>query len=86
MNDSLLGASTVKPRTRSTPCGGFQWTCPFCGTSRLNAAADESGRENALVALRTHIVASDGADHGPRHDYPPEFDHGRLPDHVVQRD
>lgn len=67
---------------RPSTLKGFRWTCPFCGTSRLNASGDESGRENALAALRTHIVASDGAGHGPRNEYPGAIDDVTLAEHV----
>lgn len=68
------------------PRGGFRWKCPLCGKSRLNATEDESGEENAIAAIRTHIVASDGADHGPRGEYPAGFDPRGLAEHVVRVD
>ena len=65
------------------PRGGFRWDCPFCGTSRLNASDDASGKQNAIAALRTHIVASDGGEHGPKNEYPADFDPRELAEHVV---
>lgn len=69
-----------------TPRGGFRWECPFCGTSRLNASEHESGEENAISALRTHVIASDDADHGPTGEYPAGFDPGDLADHLARED
>lgn len=66
--------------------GGFRWECPLCGMSRLNASKDESGEKNALAALRTHIIASDGTEHGPKNEYPADFDHETLAEHVVRVD
>lgn len=71
---------------RPAPRGGFRWECPFCGTSRLNTSEDRSGEENALAALRTHILASDGIEHGPKNEYPADFDPGALAEHVVRVD
>lgn len=71
---------------RRAPRGGFRWECPFCGTSRLNASDDESGQDNALAALRTHIVASDGIEHGPKNEYPVDFDPGTLAEHMERVD
>lgn len=65
---------------------GFEWTCPFCDQSRFNVSEDESGNENAVSALRSHILASGGAGHGPVNAYPPEFDPESLADHVVPLD
>ena len=76
----------MNPTARSSARTGYEWRCPICSKSRLNASDDESGRENAVVALRTHVVASDGADHGPRHEYPARFDAESLADHVVRID
>ena len=52
------------------PRGGFEWTCPYCGASRLNKSEDDSGRANAIAALRTHIQASEGTGHGPKNEFP----------------
>lgn len=71
---------------RPAPDGGFRWECPLCGMSRLNASDDESGGENALAAVRTHIVASDGAEHGPKNEYPADFNPGTLAKQVVRVD
>lgn len=58
-------------RSRSSE-GGYQWTCPYCGESRVNKLGDDGGKEGAIAALRTHIQASDGGGHGPRHSFPSE--------------
>lgn len=50
--------------------GSYRWTCPFCGPARINRPGGERGKENAIVALRTHIIASDGDSHGPRNEFP----------------
>lgn len=65
---------------------GFRWTCPFCGTSRLNTSGADSGEQNGVAALRSHVLASEGADHGPVDAYPAGFDPDTLSDHVVQLD
>lgn len=69
-----------------SPRGGFRWECPICGMSRLNASEDESGERNAIAALRTHVIASDGADHGPKGEYPVGFDPRGLAGHVIRAD
>ena len=51
------------------PREGFRWTCPYCGASRLNKSG-ESEEENAVAALRAHILATDGSEHGPKNEYP----------------
>lgn len=71
---------------RPSPRGGYRWECPYCGASRLNTSEEESGEENAIAALRTHIVASDGADHGPENEYPADYDAVDLAEHVVRVD
>lgn len=75
--------STVRP-TGDVPDGGYEWTCPFCGKSRLNSSAGGSGRQNAIAALRTHVLASDGDGHGPRNEPPGELDSLTLSEHVVR--
>lgn len=67
----------------SAPRGGFRWTCPYCGASRLNKSR-ESKEENAIAALRTHILASDGSEHGPTNEYPDEYGSLTFSDHVVR--
>lgn len=64
--------------------GGYEWTCPYCGTSRVNVSEDEAGERYAIAALRTHIVASDGAEHGPRNELPTDFDEVTLAENVEQ--
>lgn len=66
--------------------GGYRWTCPYCGTSRVNVVEDEAGQRHALTALRTHITASDGAEHGPRNELPTDFDEVTLSEHVERVD
>lgn len=73
-------------KEQPVPGGGFRWECPRCGMSRLNASEDASGEENALAAVRTHIVASDGTEHGPKNEYPADFEPGTLVEHVVRVD
>lgn len=73
---------TDRPASR----GGFRWECPFCGQTRLNRSEDGAGEENAITALRTHIISSDGDEHGPRNEYPPGFDPRVLPEHVIEVD
>lgn len=75
------------PRDRSAgrgdgPTEGYEWTCPFCGKSRISTAGGEAGEQNAIAALRSHILASVGADHGPRNELPPTGSL-TLSDHVV---
>lgn len=71
---------------RSVESDGYRWTCPLCGLSRLNPSGEENGEENAVTALRAHVLASVGDGHGPRSELPPEVDERRLTDHVVRVD
>lgn len=66
-------------RRDSAPSGGlpthteFEWICPYCGKSRINRYTgedEEEGEANAVAALRSHIVVSDGDGHGPRNEVP----------------
>jgi len=61
---------------------GYRWTCPFCGESTVNKSTGEFGWRNAETALRTHLVATDGADHGPRYEFPLGMDDLELAEHV----
>ena len=61
---------------------GYRWTCPFCGESTVNKSTGEFGWRSAETALGTHLVASDGAEHGPRYEFPREMDELELADHV----
>ena len=63
---------------------GYEWTCPICGQSRMNNQSGPDGEENAIAALRTHIVASDGSEHGPRNESPPALDTLSLEEYVVE--
>lgn len=63
---------------------GVRWTCPICGTSRFNRSDDGSGEQRAVAALRSHVLASGGAGHGPVNEYPEGFDPDTLPDHVTR--
>jgi hypothetical protein len=78
--------ATTAGRRKTTPIpeGGYEWTCPYCGQSRTNSSNGEDGETNAIKALRTHIVASDGDDHGPRNELP--TDDLTLSDHVERVD
>lgn len=70
----------------STAGESVRWTCPFCGLSRVKPSMDGSAEENALVALRTHVVSSEGDGHGAQYEYPPAFDPATLADHVTSED
>lgn len=70
----------------SMPDGKFKWVCPFCDTSRVNVSNAEGGRENAIAALQGHILASDGAAHGPRNRFPDGFEDIDLPENIVRID
>jgi len=70
----------------SAPQGGFEWTCPYCGASRLNKSGGGEGGANAIVALRTHILASDDTEHGPVNEYPDGYGPAKLSHHVVRVD
>jgi len=63
--------------------GGFRWEYPLCGKSRLKVSIDESEEEDAINALRAHIFASVGTNHGPRNEYLPDFDREDLAEHVI---
>lgn len=75
------GSSSDGPESWNGTEDGYRWTCPLCGTSHLNTSDGERAKENAIVALRTHIVASDGGNHGPRNEFPPDTPL-TLSDHV----
>ncbi len=62
---------------------GFRWECPFCGESRLKPLEGESGKQNAITALRSHIMATDGRRHGPKNAFPDGFERAELTDNVV---
>jgi len=68
------------------PENGYQWRCPYCGKSRVNAADGEQGRQNALSALQNHIYASDGDGHGPRRDHPDDIDEQVFSEYVDRVD
>ena len=61
--------------------GGFRLGVPYCWTSRITEEY-ESAKETALAALRGNIFASDGTVHGPRNEYPAEFETEKLTEHV----
>lgn len=61
---------------------GYRWECPYCGQTRTNAAASEAGEANALGALRSHIIATDGADHGPHNELPADAETLALSEYV----
>lgn len=71
---------------RSRPDGGFQWTCPYCGKSQLNRSGGADGEANAIAALRSHVVASAGAGHGPVDEVPADADASTLSQHVDEVD
>lgn len=68
------------------PREGFRWECPYCGGSRLNVSKDESGKIHAIAALRTHIMAMDGTEHGPKNEFPADFETLDLAEYVVRVD
>lgn len=78
------GASTfVRPPETDAPGGKVcRWTCPFCGESRTSLVAGGGRREGAMNSLRTHIRATDGNGHGPKHQYPMDPDSLALAEHV----
>lgn len=53
---------------------GYRWECPFCGKSRRKLRDEESAIQNAITALRMHILATNAAEHGSRYSLPAEFD------------
>ena len=83
MIPSGISPAIVAMSKHSTAKSGFRWTCPYCGASRLNRSPDDDGSSNAVVALRTHVQASDGAEHGPKNEFPGSFSDLTLADHVV---
>lgn len=83
--DGMDDESSDRRKKGTSPSGGYEWTCPYCGKSRLNRSDDEAGLENAKKALRTHIIASDDADHGPRNAFPSD-EMVDLSEHVVEVD
>ena len=84
--DYTSNDSTGRPKNRNAHSGIFEWTCPHCGETRLNTSMDGSGEANAITALRVHIYASDGPEHGPRRQYPTGYDVRTLAEHVVEVD
>lgn len=73
-----------RPRNESPAREGFEWNCPCCGKSELNTSNGESGRQNATSSLRTHILASDGNEHGPKGEYPTEEGLPPFDEYVVE--
>lgn len=66
---------------------GFRWTCPVCGETQLNTSSvDGEGRVNATNALRAHLIATEGDGHGPRNEYPSDFDPESIPKHITRED
>lgn len=63
---------------------GYRWTCPFYGKFRTNKSTGEAGKSNAITALRTHLLASDGADHGLKNEYPTDADRLTLSEYVIR--
>lgn len=76
------GDNKRRRRTLDESKAGYRWTCPFCGTSRLNITTGEDGEGNAIAALRAHIYASAGDGHGPHNAFPSEF--LALSEHVIE--
>lgn len=74
------GDNNRRRPTLDEPEAGYRWTCPFCDTSRVNTTTDE---ENAIIALRAHIQASDGDGHGSRNSFPSGS--LALSEHVVEK-
>lgn len=75
--------STGNPKNVPSPPAGYEWTCPYCGKSRLNRSGGEDAARNAVAALRTHIYATDGGEHGSRNEYPTD-EPLPLSDYVVE--
>ncbi|MDL5362131.1 hypothetical protein [Halalkalicoccus sp. NIPERK01] len=49
----------------------FKWICPYCRKSRIERYAQgRRGEKEAIAALRSHIVDSEGDGHGPRNEAP----------------
>ena len=81
-----MGDGPASGRDGEPPVGGYEWTCPFCESSRLNATGGDAGMENAIRALKTHVMASADAEHGPRNEFPADFDALALSEYVVEVD
>lgn len=79
-------STVIDEREISTLCErGYEWTCPYCGQSRLNSSVGEGGETQATAALRSHILASDGAGHCARNELPAD-ESLMLSEHVVSVD
>lgn len=64
--------SSEQQNTDASPSEGYKWTCPYCGTSRVNTASVADGQGNAIVALRNHITTSVGGGHSQQNKFPTE--------------
>ena len=60
----------------------FRWTCPYCGTYRVKSASIKAGEQQSIIALRSHVIASEGDGHGPVSELPPDFEDLTLTDCV----
>ena len=60
--------------------GAYRWTCPICRESGYVTKA--RSRSNAVDVLASHIRATVGMEHGPRHETPPGCDLLSLGEHV----
>lgn len=60
--------------------GGYRWTCPICGTSRI--IKTKFGPQRAIEGLRAHLEIYDGDGHGPENRFP-DIDRQRLDENVV---
>ena len=70
------------PDTRKSRATGdaYRWTCPICaGSGYATKARPASG---AVDVLTSHIRATVGEGHGPRHEVPAGCDRLSLENHV----
>ena len=82
--DDNHAGSIGRPTNGDALAGEYRWTCPICGASRTNRGEPETGRRNAIAAIRTHVLASDGDGHGPPNGYPDEVTASTFVDHVEE--
>lgn len=59
-----------------------RWTCPLCGITRV-CVRNDTACNSISNNLRTHIRATDDADHGPHGDVPSEMEAVELDEYVV---
>lgn len=70
--------------TRPASEEGYRWECPYCDMEQVNTMSEEG--QNALRALKSHILLTDGDGHGGVGSYPDENIEDELPQYLTPLD